>query len=142
MLVRIEKRDEQVFIESAVGVRYEGPGDAVHPRQAGEVNAGEHRQVIEVAARQAVVNLFELCRDDVEVVEEPFASGAHVLAGALLLADVAVRLAQHRNVVAQPRKELGGAGVVAHVGVAFTEAAAVLRETLCAEDFGSYGRFE
>ena len=47
---------QQLFVEGAVGVGDEGPGDAIDARQAGQRLVLQHRQVAEIAARQALVD--------------------------------------------------------------------------------------
>ena len=105
LLVGVEELEQQRLAERTVGVRDKGPGDAVDTRQARQVGVGKYRQIAEVAPRQTVVDGLELLGDEVEVVQQPLAGGAHRLPAQGLRVDVAVGLAQHRDVVLQTRKE-------------------------------------
>ena len=134
LLVGLEEVHQQLLVEGAVGVGDERPGDAVDARQADQRLVLQHRQVAEVAPRQAVVDLAQLRFDQVEVVEQPLGRRADVVAGGRLPADVAVRLAQDPDVVAQAREEGGRALGREARGVGVAEAAAVLREALGTED--------
>ena len=134
LLIGTQVCNEQRFVERAVGVCDECPRDAVDTRQAGQMCVDQNGQVAEVAARQAVVNLFDLRNDDVEIVEQPFAGGADVIPGTFLYADVSIGLAQHGDVVAQARKKLGRPRCVQRCGVCFAETAAVFLEAAGAEN--------
>ena len=133
-LVSLQEVDQQLFVEGAVGVRDERPGDAVDARQPDQRLVLQHRQVAEVPPRQAVVDFAQLRFDQVKVVEQPLGRRADVVAGGRLLADVAMRFAQDPDVVAQARKERGRTGSREAGGVRFAEAASVLREALRTED--------
>ena len=70
-LVGAHETAQRLRIEAAVGVRDEGPRDAVHARIAGERSVGERRQLPVEAQRQIVADLAQLLVDDEEVVEQP-----------------------------------------------------------------------
>ena len=123
-------------------MRHVSPCDAVNARQTGEMRIDEDRQVAKVAARQTVVNFFDLRDDDVKVVEQPFACGADVAAAAFLQTDVAMRLAEDRNVVVQARKKSGGARCAQACGMRFAEATAVLSKPGRSENFGANRWFD
>ena len=106
-LVRQQKLDQQVLVKSTVGVGHKSPGDAVNPRQTRQRLVLQHRQSTEIAPRQAFVDFLGLCANQMKIVQQPFRSRADVKPGAGLRADKAVRLAQHFDVVLQPRKEVG-----------------------------------
>ena len=140
--VGLEEVDQQFFVEGAVGVRDEGPGDAVDARQADQRLVLQHRQIAEIAARQAVGDLAQLRFDQMEVVEQPFGRRAHVVAGLGLPADVVVRLAQDADVVAQARKEGGRSRGRKARGMGDAEADAMLGKAFGAEDFRAIGPLE
>ena len=140
LLVAREELAEQALVESAVGVRDEGPGDAVDARQAREWLVEQHGQGPEVAARQALLDFLQLRLDQMKVVEQPLGRRADVVPGALLVGDVAVCFAQRADVAAQTRHEGARRRCSPRGAVGVTEAAAVLGKTLRTEDLGANGR--
>ncbi len=76
-LIGADEAAQDVRIEIAVGMRDERPGNAEHPRIAGERPVGEFRQLAVVTGRQVVANLADLFFDEVIVVQQPFGGGHH-----------------------------------------------------------------
>lgn len=109
LLVGRQEVQQQFFIEGAVAVGHEGPGDAVHAWQAGQRLVQQHRQGTVVVARQPLVHRLELRLDQVEVVEQPLVGRTDLMATAGLCADESVGFAQHPDVAAQAREEGDGA---------------------------------
>ena len=140
VLIRGEELREQRFVEGAVGVRHERPCHAVYARQTGKMRVDQNRQIAEVASRQPVVNLLDLRDDHMEVVEQPLTGGIDFY-GARLLPYVTVCLAQYRDVLLQPRKELGRRSICFCL-VDRGEAATMLLEARHTEDFGTDRRFD
>ena len=142
VLVGAQEMDEQIVVEGTVGVGDERPGDAVDSRQADQRLVFQHRQVAEVAPRQAVLDLARLRFDQMKVVEQPLGRGADLVARRRVAGDVALRLAQDADVLAQAREECARALARERRGMRFGEAAAVLREALGPEDLGAVRPFE
>ena len=130
LLVSTEKAREQLFVERAIGVRDEGPRDAIDARQAGQRRVDQHRQVLKVAPWQTLVNLAELAFDQMKVVEQPLGRGADVVAAAGVVADVVLGFAQRADVVFEARKKGRRAARRDVCAMRLTEAATVLAEAL------------
>ncbi len=139
-LVRAQELHQQFLVEGAVGVGHEGPGHAIHARQAGQRLVHQHRQRAEVAARQALVDGQQLRLDEMEVVQQPQRCRAQLLADGALRGDGQVRGAQHLDVAAQAREEARCRPARAARAVRQPQAATMLGKALRAEDLGPQRR--
>ena len=105
LLEACQEFDQQRFIKGRIGVRNEGPGQAVDARQTSQRGIGQQRQIAEVATWQSVVDFLGLGHDQIEVVQQPLTGRAEVVAAAILQTDEVVCLVQHADVLLQTREE-------------------------------------
>ncbi len=102
-------------IEPAVAVPDQLDGHGVDPRVARLLTRCESGQLPVIGAGQMLMNVPDLCGDQVEVVEQPFCRGRDELPGPDIVCQGSVRVAQHACVVVEPGENVTGAASRARV---------------------------
>ncbi len=133
-LVRAHETPQCLGLEAAVGVRHEGPGDAEHARETGEMSFRELGELAVKAGRQVLADLADLLLDDVVVVQHPLGGRGDAASLVDRAGDGAVRGQQYLLVVAQARVERAAEAGLARDRLGFGEAARVPLQPLEAED--------
>ena len=100
-LIGVDEAAQRLWVEVAVRVRHERPGQAEHARVAGEGPAGQLGQAPVVAGGQIVAHLAHMLLDQVVVVEQPFGGRHHAAAALQFFGARAIGLQQDRRVVVQ-----------------------------------------
>jgi hypothetical protein len=104
-----------VAIEPAVAVPDQLDGHRVDPRVARLLTRGESGQLPVIGAGQMLVNVPDLCGDQVEVVEQPFCRGGDELSGPDIVCQGSIRVAQHARIVVEPGENVTRAASRARV---------------------------
>ena len=108
-LVAVDEHRELLTVDPAVAVTHQLDGHGVDPRVARLLARGERRQLPVVGAGQMLVDVPDLRRHQVEVVEQPFRRGGDELPGPDIVRQRPVGVAQHAGVVVEPGKDVAGA---------------------------------
>jgi hypothetical protein len=108
-LVAVDEHHELLTVDPAVAVAHQFDGHRVDAGVARLLARGERRQLAVVGAGQMLVDIPDLRRHQVEVVEQPFGRGGDELAGPEIVRQRAVRLAEDAGVVGEPGKDVAGA---------------------------------
>ena len=117
----------------AVGMRNESPGEAEHPRIAGERAIDQLRQLAVIAGRQGGVDFTDLPLDEVIVVDQPFGGGGDGAARLDRGGDGAVGFEQGGGVVCEASGQCLAPGRLWCDRLGRREAAGVLLPALDAE---------
>ena len=118
------------------------PGDAVHPGQTDQRLVGQFRQLSVVAARNAFLDLLELCFNQVKIVQQPVGRRCDVLAALREGGNVVVGLAQRCNIVlnAREKRQAFAPALAGAHGLRLSQAASMLLKALCAKQLGANNR--
>jgi hypothetical protein len=108
-LVTVEKHSEVAPLEPAVAVTDEFGRHGVDPGAPGMLAGRDRRQLAIVGIRQVAARIRDLGRDEMEVVEQPFAGAGDEPAGAHVAREHAIGLAQHPCVVVEAGTHAPGA---------------------------------
>jgi hypothetical protein len=141
-LVGEDESTEHLGVETAVGMRHEGPGDSVDSRVPGQWPIGELGQLPVESRRKIVANLPQLLVDDVEVVDKPFGRRNDCPLLTDGVGDHAIRLAEDAPVVLDARQQPPSPARPLDDGLRGRQTLAVLLEALDAEELGADGIVE
>ena len=140
-LVRAHEPAQHLGVETAVGMRDEGPGDAEDPRIAGEGSGSELRELPVVGRGQIIADLADLLLDEVIVVEQPFGGRRDRAALADCVRDRAIGVEQGRFVLLQAGGERPPARRLRGDDLGHRETLRMLLEPLDAEELLADGLF-
>ena len=132
-LIGAHEPRQRFWIEPAVGVGDERPGDTEDPRIAGQRTAAQLRQLTIISRRQVGADLTDLFFDEMVVVEEPFRGRRDRPALGGRLGDAAIGLEQDLLVLPQPVDETSPRRAFGVDGLAGRQALGMLLEPLDAE---------
>ena len=135
LLVGLEEVHQQGLVKGAVRVSNECPCHTIYTGQPGQGLIQQYWQAAKVAARQTLVDFFELRLYRVKVIQQPLGCGADVIPGAGLCIDIPMGFAQYLNIVFQPWKKGYSESRNPSCPVRCTQALTVLHKPLCTENF-------
>ena len=94
---------QQIRGKATIGVRHQGPGDAVNAGVAGQYAFGQFGQLPVIAFRQVGEDIADLLVDDMKIIQQPFRRRGDGMLPIYCMGDGFIGIQQQLVILAHPQ---------------------------------------